>query len=183
MRDCSGEWFHFEPLRKMIARTISKASTRWGRGRGRGQDRSNQPTNQTNNWPINWTTDQPKLRTIARQTRQTTARWSQGQLRTVMQRSQWARQFTQANNREPSTNRATEVEQFIREQSDCDKASDSSESGRIAISWPDNWPNNWSKMSTSISTPLEVGVGQSSWSGAKSLELARGLEPTAKPNV
>ena len=49
-----------------------------------------------------------------------------------MQKSQWARQFTQANNREPSTDRVTEVEQLIRERSDRNKASDSSESGRIA---------------------------------------------------
>ena len=38
MRDCSGEWLRLEPLRRIIARTISKALT-----------------NQTNNRPINWT--------------------------------------------------------------------------------------------------------------------------------
>ena len=44
MRDCSGEWFRLEPLRKMIARMISKASTHW-----------------TNNWPTNQTNQLIKL--------------------------------------------------------------------------------------------------------------------------
>ena len=46
MRDRSGEWFCLEPLRRMIARTISKAST-----------------NRTNNWPANQT-NQPIKATI-----------------------------------------------------------------------------------------------------------------------
>ena len=39
MRDCSGEWFHLELLRRMIARTISKVSTNWT---------EDWPTDQTN---------------------------------------------------------------------------------------------------------------------------------------
>ena len=74
------------------------------------------------------------------------------------------------------TNQATEVERLIRERSDCDKASNSSKSGRIAT----NWPNDWTNTSTSTSTPLEVGVGQRSRSGVKGLEPARGQEPTAE---
>ena len=38
MRDCLGEWFRLELLRRMIARTISKTST-----------------NQTNDQPTDWT--------------------------------------------------------------------------------------------------------------------------------
>ena len=56
MRDCLREWFRLEPLKKMITRTIPKAST--GRSQGRGQDQLNQPINWTNNRPTNQTTNQ-----------------------------------------------------------------------------------------------------------------------------
>ena len=74
------------------------------------------------------------------------------------------------------TNQATKVKQFIQERSDCNKASNSSKSGRIAT----NWPNDWTNTSTSTSTPLEVGVGQRSGSEARGVEPARGQEPTAE---
>ena len=46
MRDYSGEWFCLEPLKRMIAKTVPKASTDWG------QDWSNQQ-------PVNRPTHQP----------------------------------------------------------------------------------------------------------------------------
>ena len=156
MRDCSEECFRLKPLRRMIAKTIPKVST--GRGQSWGQDRSNQPINQTNDRPIDQLTKQRKLRIIAWQIQQTIAQWSQRQLRTVVQRSQWAKQFTQANNQEPSTDQATKIGQLIPERSDFDKASNLFESGRIATNWPDDWPNNWLNTSTSTSTPVRLKV-------------------------
>ena len=47
MRDCSGEWFCLEPLKKMIAKTVPKALTDWS------WDWSNQ---WRANWPTHWPT-------------------------------------------------------------------------------------------------------------------------------
>ena len=130
MRDCSGEWFRLEPLRRMIARTISKASSDW-----------------TNNWPI--------------KTYQISDR-------------------KQANNQKPSTNQVTEVKQFIREWLDCNKANNLSESGWIAI---DLTQEQLTKYKNKYKHRQRSRTGVSSGSGAKSLEPARVLEPTAKPDV
>ena len=73
-------------------------------------------------------TDRPESRTIARQTRQRLLGEAEDNRERLCKRSQWARRFTRANNREPST----KVKRLIRARSDRDKASDSSESGRIA---------------------------------------------------
>ena len=60
-----------------------------------------------------------------------------------MQKSQWARQFTQVNKWESLTNQVIEVKQSIQKQLHCNKASNSFESGGIVTNWLDNWPNNW----------------------------------------
>ena len=184
MHDCSKEWFCFEPLRRIIARTMSKVLTGRGWGRGRGQDRLNQPINQTNDWPTNWTTDQPTHRPIkvahnciADPTNDCSVKprtiensYTKEPIGKTIHTSKQLRTINQPSDRNQATHpRGIGLQQI--------KASNSSDSGRIVISWSDNWPNNWPNMSTSASTPLEVEIGQRFGSWARGLEPARGQEP------
>ena len=81
MRNCLREWLHLEPLRRMIARTILKAST-----------------NQTNNWPIK--TEQSRISNLSKigwiATKQATHLRAVG-LQQILPRNDWPNTRTNTN--------------------------------------------------------------------------------------
>ena len=71
----------------------------------------------------------------------------------------------------------TKVKQLIRVRSDCDKASDLSESGWIAT---DLTKERLIKHENEYKHRQRFGVGQKSGSGARGLEPAKGQKPIAE---
>ena len=144
-----------------------------------------------------------KSRTIARQSRQIIAQWSQGQLRTVTQKTEVAnkqsrKQSIKQEAKQPNENSCLVRPKTIKQpktkwinnwnqrfdKAKCNWTSNQTiKVNNFGKSWDQsksNWSNNYNHCQYCRWYWIRSGVGQRFGSGAKGLELVRDREPTKK---